>query len=130
MRALRLQARTNLSRPSTLREVEVKDAVRVVAVVSHMTHRVARDSEVAEASSLVAGGVREAVVQEIDSRHSRVLVMTGNVGHVVRRVTCNVIAQRTQVVVVDASRVIMLPRVLRVRTEMSNYLLCSIWQIL
>ena len=119
------RVRTNLSRPSTLvlEEVEVVDVAMVVAEVSLMTHNKIRDMQVAEASSLEAGGVKGAEEETIDN--NKILEIAGNVGVVVKKVTCSVTVQKGRQIIrmESASRETMHPLVDRAVEEVSTYVL-------
>ena len=122
---LLLKERISLNRPSTLAptEVEVVAEVKEVAEVKFEKDNQIRDTQVAEGTSLEAGGVREAEVQE--QIGSKMLQITESVGLVVRKVTCHVTVQRERRVERENRATMHLLVEMQVKEEANACLLCS-----
>ena len=112
-----------LFRSLALAEVEVVVEAKEVAEVNFVKDSQIRGTQVVGETSLEAGGVREAKVQE--QIGNKMLKITESVGTVVRKVTCHVTVQRERQVERENRETMHLLVEMQVKEEVNRCLLCS-----
>ena len=122
---LLLKERISLKRIFTLAPAEVEVVVKAkeVAEVNFVKDNQIRGTQVVGETSLEAGGVREAKVQE--QIGNKMLQITESVGPVARKVTCHVTVQKERRVERENMETMHLVVEMQVKEEVNACLLCS-----